>query len=341
MPFGLLQRLQAGARACVAWLKAIASFTGARLNDKSVAPKMMIGCVSGLAILLMAPMATATENGASVYPVGVETVLPGMTPPPRATMFYEFSTFYSATAFMDERGHNSIPGFRLNVFGNAVKIVHNWNLPVFGGTLNTVAAVPVLYERLTVRGKHYSNMGIGNIALAVAQIGYHRRNWHWSYEPNLFFPGTSYSKLDPLNIGQHNFALGPGAAFSYLPWAGKTEISSKLLYIFNFANPDNHYRSGQEFSEEYAVMQQVHQRVALGVNGYLYLQTTDDTQNGTTVANGFRGRNFAIGPEIRVKLGRQSGLAFKYQRDLSVRNRTMGNALWFHLCFPLPLRMPK
>ena len=69
-------------------------------------------------------VASATENGANVYPVGVETVLPGMTPPQNTTVLYEFSTLYRARSFVDDRGHGSVPGFRLNVFADAVKLAH-------------------------------------------------------------------------------------------------------------------------------------------------------------------------------------------------------------------------
>jgi hypothetical protein len=300
-------------------------------------PRIKAALMMAAIFALLLEFASATENGASVYPAGVETVLPGMTPPPHGTMLYEFSTFYSASQFADAGGHSSVPGFRLDVFANAVKLVHNWNVHVFGGSINSNVAVPVIYERLAVPGKRFSKTGIGNIAVGVAQIGYNHGNWHWSFEPDVWFPGTPYSKSDALNIGQHNFAIGPGGAFTYLTRTGRTEVSSKVLYIVNFTNPDTHYRSGHEFTGEYAVMQQVLKRLALGVNGYLYQQTTGDTHNGVAVGDGFRGRDFTIGPEIRLKLGARSGLALKYQRDTFVRNKPSGGAVWFQLCLPLPI----
>jgi len=53
--------------------------------------------IRALAIFfLLLGFASATENGGSVYPVGIDTVLPGMTPPSNGTVFYEFTTFYTA-----------------------------------------------------------------------------------------------------------------------------------------------------------------------------------------------------------------------------------------------------
>jgi hypothetical protein len=63
-------------------------------------------------------------------------------------------------------------------------------------------------------------------------------------------------RIQSLNIGQYHFAAGPGGAFSYLAWRGKTEISSRI--------PDTHYCSSK-FTDEYAMMQQVSKKLAIGV----------------------------------------------------------------------------
>jgi len=120
-----------------------------------------------------------------------------------------------------------------------------------------------------------------------------------------------------LNIGQHNYALAPVLAFTYLPARHKLELSSRIQYIVNFRNGDTHYQSGNEFTQEYAVMRGVSQRISIGVNGYYYQQTTDDRLNGARVSgDGRRGRDFAIGPQVRIRLGQLGALAFKYERDV-------------------------
>lgn len=93
----------------------------------SVAP-WVVPCAASAtpATFLVISRCPATENGASVYPVGVETVMPGMMPPPHATMFYE----YTATVYANQTdGTNGsklpIPDFKLRVFAVAVKFVHD------------------------------------------------------------------------------------------------------------------------------------------------------------------------------------------------------------------------
>jgi hypothetical protein len=279
----------------------------------------------------------ATENGASVYPVGVETVKPGMTPPPNGTMLFEFTAFYSANQMNNSAGQSAAPEFKVRVFANAFKLLHNWDVPVLGGRLNSNIAVPTIYQQLHIAPGDFAKSGLTNIDIGVFQVGYNTGSLHWFYEGDVFLPGAAYNKTDILNIGQHNYATGPVAGFTYLPHRGAWEASSKLLYLVNFHDPNTHYRGGNEFVWEYDGMREISRRAAVGVNGYFYRQTTDDFQNGLRVGDGNRGRDLAVGPEVRIHFGHHSGLAVKYIRDTLVENKPQGNAFWFQLAVPLSL----
>jgi hypothetical protein len=62
--------------------------------------------------------------------------------------------------------------------------------------------------------------------------------------------------------------------------------------------------------------------------GFNYQQTTDDRLNGARVNDDvLRGRDFTIGPQVRIRLGPQGALAFKYERDTLLQNKPRGNAL--------------
>jgi hypothetical protein len=64
---------------------------------------------------------------------------------------------------------------------------------------------------------------------------------------------------------------------------------------------------------------------------------TDDRLNGARVNDDvLRGRDFAIGPRVRIRLGPQGALAFKYERDTLLQNKPRGNALSFQIALPLP-----
>jgi hypothetical protein len=282
---------------------------------------------------IVAPFAGATESGASVYPAGVETVMPGMTPPPGASLLCEFNNFYQANAVVDGKGNSEIPGFHLRVSAVAAKFVHNWGVHLLGGTLVSYGALPLLYEHLDGPFGTGDKTGLGNPIVEPVAIAYQRGVWNWWYGYDVFLPGPSYDKNDLVNIGQHNYAGAPTGAFTYLP-NHSTEISSKLQYIVNGTNNQTQYRSGNEFIWEYDAMHNVAKNVAIGVNGFYYQQTTDDLLNGVKAGDGHRGRDFSVGPELRWHLGHYALIA-KYQRDTLVQNKTIGNSFWLQFGIPI------
>jgi len=301
----------------------------------SVMPAMFSrGLVMGFVFMTpLIPLARATESGASVYPAGVETVMPGMTPQPGASMLFEFTDFYQANAVADGHGKSEIPGFHLGVTAVALKFTHNWGVHVLGGTLVSYGALPYLYEHLDLPFGTGSKTGFGNADVQPIAVAYQRGVWNWWYGYDVFMPGFTYNKNDLVNIGQHNFAGAPTAAFTYLP-NHSNELSSKFQYIVNGTNNQTQYRSGNEFIWEYDGMHNVAKKVAIGVNGFYYQQTTDDLQNGVTAPAGHRGRDLAVGPEIRCHFG-HLGLIAKYQRDMLVQNKTIGNSFWLQLGVPI------
>ena len=68
-------------------------------------------------LVLTAAWMTGTEGSGSVYPIGAETVMPGLTPAAGQTMFAEFNTTYQANSLLDGQGHSAVPGFKLSVSG--------------------------------------------------------------------------------------------------------------------------------------------------------------------------------------------------------------------------------
>ncbi len=286
-----------------------------------------------LIVMVVAPRVRAGENGASVYPIGVETVMPGMTPPPHGTMLYEYTAFVAANQTDNPNG-NAVPvEFRLRVFANAIKLNHNWGVHLLGGTLESNIAIPFVDQQLHVIPGLFSKFAVTNVDISPLGLAYVRGHFHFYYEGDLYFPGTGHSSTDVLNIGQNNYAAGPVGGITYL--AGKEEISSKLQYLINLKDVPTNYQSGQEFMWEFDGMHEVHKKVAVGINGYLYKQTTNDLMNNLVYNNGNRGRDLGLGPEVRFNLITHGGFAVKYLHDMLVENKPPTNAFWFQLAVPI------
>ena len=291
----------------------------------------LAGCIAFMCVT--AAWVTGTEGSGSVYPIGAETVMTGLTPTAGQTMFAEFNITYNANSLLNGQGQSAVPGFKLSVTGFAPKITHNWGIHLLGGDLVNWVAVPVLREWVRTPAGDHATMGFSNSVVGT-DIAYSRGNWHWWYGFDVALPAPVYHKGGPINIGQHNFGAAPSGAFTYLPHHGRTEISSRLQYYVNSTDPATHYQSGNEFLWEYAAMQNVTKKLALGVNGYVYQQTTGDRLLGVIDAGGNQGRDLAIGPEVRYELGHMILIA-KCSRDTLVENRPSGNSFWIEFAIPL------
>jgi len=285
------------------------------------------------ATIALTSVVNATENGGSVYPIGVETVLPGMTPPPGGTMFYEFTVYLTANQVNGQNG-NAVPTeFKLRFLANAVEIKHTWGVKFLGGNLESLVAIPFEAEGLHVAPGKFSKFAVGNIGVSPLGVAYARGHWNFYYEGDVWFPGTGRGASDVLNVGQNNYAVVPVGAITYL--AGKEELSSKFQYIVNLQDTATQYHSGQEFIWEFDGMHAVTRKVAIGLNGYFYKQATDDLLNNVIYNDGNRGRSLAIGPEIRFNVIREGAVAVKYLHDTLVQNRAPTNAVWFQLGIPI------
>lgn len=294
-----------------------------------------VGLFAGFAIAIVGT-AYGTEGGSSVYPAGVETVLPGLQPSSGATNILEFNNFYDANELSGTNGKALVPGFHLRVAASAVKVAHNWGVHFLGGTLVSTGALPVLDIHLNAPFGSQNNVGIGNLDLET-MVFYSHGSLLWWYGIDGYTPGFSYNRADLVNIGQHNYATGPISAFTYMPHHGRTEVSSKFQYIVNFEDDATHYRSGNEFLWEFDGMQNITRQIAVGGNGYVYKQTTDDLLNGLMYMGGNLGRNFSVGPEVRCHFKRYA-MILKWQKDFLTENRPVGNSFW--LQFGIPLGKP-
>lgn len=277
----------------------------------------------------------ATEGSASVYPAGVETVLPGLYPSAGESLLAEFNTFYNANVIAGPNGRSEVPGFHLRVGAMAVKVVHNWGVPLLGGTLVNAVAAPLVDTHISAPFGNENRVGVGNPNIETAVV-YKTGALHWWYGFEVYTPGFAYTKHALVNIGQHHYASAPAAAFTYLPTTG-LELSSKVQYIFNYSDGETHFRSGNELIWEYAALHSVTKPLALGVNGFYYQQTTNDLQNDLLYRDGNRGRTFGFGPEVRVHF-KHEVVALKYQKEFFTQNRPSGNVLWLQFGVPLGRR---
>jgi hypothetical protein len=281
--------------------------------------------------LLTQKEASATEGGGGAYPNGAECFMAGAVPPP-GTYFLNYFTYYTADKLKIKDG-SDIDDFDLNVTANTFRLIHVTKQQIFGGYWGMHVFVPILNVDVEMMGNGDSNFNLGDIIVDPFILSWHSKNWHFATGIDIFIPAGSSSDDRLANTSRNYWTFEPIFAFTYLSDGG-FEVSSKFMYDFNTKNNDTKYQSGQEFHFDYLIGYQF-KPWSIGLNGYYYVQVSDDEIDGDVVDNlgglpvsdGFKGQVFAIGPSIKYDY-KNMMFNLKYQHEMSVENKPEGEKFW-------------
>ncbi|MES2113730.1 MAG: transporter [Pseudomonadota bacterium] len=270
--------------------------------------------------------AHATEGGGSTYPMGAESYMSAAMPPAGVYTIL-FANRYRADELKDRRG-DTIP-LDFNVTANvlAPRLIWVHDATLFGGQVAQAMIVPLVDLDVAVNGARQKKQGVGDIIVTALALGYHHSaQLHSVLALDILTPSGSYSQDALANLGRHYWAIEPVYTVTRIDPAG-LNWDVKLMYDFNLRNKDTGYRSGQELHADYSLGYGLGNNWVVGVGGYAYAQTTDDRRHGLAVADN-RGRAYAIGPALKYDTGKGFFVTLKYQKELGVRNRAAGSALW-------------
>jgi hypothetical protein len=296
-----------------------------------------VACVLMAICAMSGKAALATENGLTTYPIGVNTVLDGIMPPPGVTQFYNYTEYYVANKFAGSDGANALPGFHSEVLVEAPRVVHTWGKTFGPFTLSSGIVVPFAHLHLDVPGASGTRTALGDIILQPFIMGYSNaaHTFFAFVSPDFSVPSGAWQAGRVANIGVNYYAFQPNVDvtwFLHPDW----EISATAQVEFHSPNHATNYHSGDVASIDYLVGYSVTKKLQLGIQGFYLQQFTDDTINGQTASNGgFRGRAAGIGPQVRYDLGPGAAIVFKYQHEFAVRNRPEGERLWVEFAFPI------
>ncbi len=300
-----------------------------------------------LALSLCGAPALATESGGSSYVLGVESNTGGMLPPQDGLQAFAYYQHYGASHTKDDAGEDNkrLAYYKVRLDGLGIRLVYVWpQLTLLGARVQSAAvlAVPTVNLSLGVARPTPSgplDLSGSKTALADMQIEPLRLSWsndtlHQSLGFDLFAPTGQFDKNARVNIGRNYWQVAPLYGVTWLP--GQARLAAKTRYAMNGTNHDTDYASGNELSLEYSAGYAVQRFLELGVNGYLYRQTSDDEQVGMAVnGNGNRGRVNAIGPYATFFFGPGIFVSAKLQIESGARNRPQGTRLWLQTKIPL------
>ncbi len=303
--------------------------------------RVMLGCLCALASISASTSGVhATESGTNHYPIGVNTVLPALLPPPNVTEYLNYLQYYNAGVLAGPDGNRVAPGFHANVTAEVARILHTWptRLGPFGMTSGIVQSVVNADIRAPRSSGPQDRLAFGDTVLQPLFLTYAHpaRNFFSYFGPSIYIPDGSYSKGHAVNIGLNHWGIAPDAAITWFP-TPRIQVSLEGVVEFNAQNDATKYKGGDAVSFDFGLDYQpleAYKRFHVGINGYAYQQFTDDTLNGRVFRGGNRGRTIALGPQFRYdwKLG---GIVIKYQREFAVQNRTSGDRFWIQFAVPI------
>lgn len=290
--------------------------------------------LAGLALYCVAAVqvARATEGGGSIYAMGAESFLTGALPPPGLyTLVY--ANHYGADKLKDNNG-NTVPlDFKVSATAVVPRIVWVTDKVLFGGQVAHAVLMPLVDLEVHAGGSGQKKTGIGDLDITALALGYHHSaNLHSIVALDIMLPTGHYNKTELANIGRNYWAIQPVYAASYIDAAG-WNADFKAMLDFNFKNTATDYKSGNELHVDYALGYGFQRRWVAGIGGYAYKQVTSDEQNGVTVP-GNRGQAFSVGPTLKYDNGKGLVVMAKWQKEMSVRNRAGGHALWVKAVLP-------
>jgi len=293
----------------------------------------------GIAAFLIVLAATAsphaparsTENGGQNYPFGVNTILPGIAPPPGETWWQNYSVYYSANTFKDGDGNSLIPGFELDVAAYAPRLFHSWDVKIGPFGLASAIVVPFVYLGAKTSLRNDADFNVGNPTLQPLYLTYaNAAKTFFAYGGVDFFVPT-YTK-----VSRKYTSMDPIVTMTWFPAKG---VDVNMIALIEYAlseNTSTDYRSGTLVVVDYSAHMKPFPslpKLSVGFNGYVVDQFTSDRQAGVDI--GFKGRSFAVGPELVYETGEAEGIAIKWQHEFDTRNRPQGEQVWFQFQVPL------
>ena len=276
--------------------------------------------------------AYAGENGGSSYPGGVENFLTGAAPPPG---FYvlEYGEIYRADKLKDGAGHD-VPLPVFNVAANVLSTRFVWSTPftLAGGNLMLHAIVPLVDLKIEVPGLSQHKTSVADVTFGPGLAFHHSANLHSVVGVDLVAPVGGYDRNDLTNIGRNYWSLQPLYTVSYVDPTGFNG-DFKLTFNLNQRNKDTDYRSGNEAFLDFCAGWGIGNGWVLGAGGFAMRQLTDDRHAGAAVPES-KSQAFAIGPSFKYDNGKGWFITAKWEREMSVRNRPEGSALWIKTILP-------
>jgi hypothetical protein len=300
---------------------------------KTPALKLSVQLAALVGGLCLAGSAFATEGGSGPYPNGANSWMEGALPPP-GNYVLPYVGYYTADRFNGENGRELIPNFNVKVSSATLRLTKIWDQRFFGATVGSQLIQPFLNVDVHAAGAHDKRFGAANLMITPVILGVRKGDFFLAGGLDVYLPTGTYDRHRLANPSTHYWTLTPDLGVTYRSQNG-LEASAKLMYDVNLKNDATGYASGDAFHADYRVAYSVTPALALGVEGYTYVQVSEDKLNGVTVGpDGFKGRVYGIGPAVTYMVGGKMPVMASWKHEFGARNRPEGDVFWLRTVAP-------
>lgn len=300
------------------------------------------------AMALHGGLAEATELGGSSYPVGVELGYADMLPPGLYHLAYYSRS--QASSLKGEAGQDlGWARYRLTADTVSYRLQYTWDATLLGAGAESALVLPFpavdLEKQVSsaLPDTSGSRFGMTDPLLVPLRLAWKGEGINHSVGLEIIAPLGAYDVNARVNTGRNYWQFAPAYAVTWRP-SSETAFGLKLRYGLNTKNSATSYRSGDELTLEYNAGHKLSPAMTLGLQGYLFRQTTDDELNGqaTSAVNGRlfgsgignRGSANAIGPFLSYRFSPRFAITAKYQQDFAVKNRGEFRRFWLQTLLP-------
>jgi len=289
--------------------------------------------------------AQAVEGGRSLYLLGKRGPLAGLIPKPGV---YITDDIYHYSGSTDQKlpvagivSQNISGNATSNLFQatwitetqlNDARVAYSFLLPY--NHISSSAEGTATYSGVPINAELSDKVSAFGDPVVAASLGWRNHKDDqlsaWNIYSSLFVPVGSYQVGRIANAGSNRWGLDVGTAYSRGNKKRGREFSGVFGVTFNGENLDTGYQSGTEAHLELTYKQHLRSGWSGGLVGYANQQLTADS-GGPEVIGDFKGRVFAIGPEVgyQFKAGDKNvGLDLRWYHEFDAKNRVEGDGVF-------------
>lgn len=293
---------------------------------------VLVGCAFAIAGLTQC--AQAFEGGISPYPAGATgDNIASMPPFPGVFALQQFNYSFSNGLYGNDGQKLPVP-FHSSVTTSVTRLLASYPFELDHVRFYSQLVLPVVSLNTKVYGQSSRQGGLSNITvspliadwrptrelsvaggldIALGDTG--------SYSPTKASVAVGYTSWQPVFSARYDQPDGLALGLSN-------------RFLLNQRNPQTNYTSGNAYLGEFEVGWHFGSHWKVGVVGSYLNQFTDDTQNGATVASGYRTRSFGLGPSLVYDAGPMK-ISLNYQQGIYAANTSKSNSVWLNIAFPI------